>query len=413
MKISGRQTGIMLLAAVVLLILGVIAFADTMSSPNFLIDRSVVAGGGGEAASAGYTSPGSATGQSSAIGSSTSAGYSLTGGYFGAPLNSAPVATDQTITSTPPMRLSYGGGLSATDADGDTLTYSIVDNPFRGTVNITNPATGAFIYTPSAGQSGSDSFTFKASDGTDDSNIATITFSAIDTIPPAITVNPVTSPTNLTGQTITGVRESGAVITANSSTATLAAASYPTLTTWSIAVSAMAQGANSINVIAIDPSGNSNQATATITVDSLPPTITINPVTTPTAVTSQTVSGTREANATVTVITNTGATVGVISYGTATTWSAAISGLKVGANIVTATAKDALNNSASDSKTITVTGGKPGDCNGDGSVSIAEVQAAINIYLGLMPATGCVDTDGSGSVSIAEVQKVINGYLGL
>jgi len=55
----------------------------------------------------------------------------------------------------------------------------------------------------------------------------------------------------------------------------------------------------------------------------------------------------------------------------------------------------------------------PGDCNHDGQVSIAEVQAAINMYLGLKPVDSCVDTDNSGNVSIAEVQKVINGYLRL
>jgi hypothetical protein len=54
-----------------------------------------------------------------------------------------------------------------------------------------------------------------------------------------------------------------------------------------------------------------------------------------------------------------------------------------------------------------------GDCDGDDKVSIAEVQAAINMYLGIMPVSACVDSDNSGSVSIAEVQKVINGYLGL
>jgi hypothetical protein len=54
-----------------------------------------------------------------------------------------------------------------------------------------------------------------------------------------------------------------------------------------------------------------------------------------------------------------------------------------------------------------------GDCNGDGKVSIAEVQGAINMYLGIMAVQACVDTDASGAVSIVEVQKVINGYLGL
>jgi hypothetical protein len=56
---------------------------------------------------------------------------------------------------------------------------------------------------------------------------------------------------------------------------------------------------------------------------------------------------------------------------------------------------------------------KPGDCDGDGKVSIAEVQSAINMYLGLKGAEACVNTDGTVGVGIAEVQKVINGYLGL
>jgi hypothetical protein len=55
---------------------------------------------------------------------------------------------------------------------------------------------------------------------------------------------------------------------------------------------------------------------------------------------------------------------------------------------------------------------KPGDCDGDGKVTIAEVQAAINMYLGLKTPSACVDLNGDG-VSIDEVQKVINGYLGL
>ena len=52
-----------------------------------------------------------------------------------------------------------------------------------------------------------------------------------------------------------------------------------------------------------------------------------------------------------------------------------------------------------------------GDCNGDGTVTIAEIQSAINMFLGLtIPVTPCVDEDNSGSVSIAEVQKTINTF---
>jgi len=64
--------------------------------------------------------------------------------------------------------------------------------------------------------------------------------------------------------------------------------------------------------------------------------------------------------------------------------------------------------------TITVSDGTilPGDCDGNGSVSIGEVQRAINMFLG-SEAPGCgVDCDGNGVVSVGEVQRVINGFLG-
>ena len=69
--------------------------------------------------------------------------------------------------------------------------------------------------------------------------------------------------------------------------------------------------------------------------------------------------------------------------------------------------------SKSGSLTVTSGGGLPGDCDGSGSVSIAEVQKAINMFLGLQ-AAGCgADCNGDGMISIGEVQKVINAFLGL
>ncbi len=63
---------------------------------------------------------------------------------------------------------------SASDIDGDTLTYSVVSGPANGTLS----GSGANLtYTPNPNFSGSDSFTFQASDGVLDSNIATKTSS--------------------------------------------------------------------------------------------------------------------------------------------------------------------------------------------------------------------------------------------
>jgi hypothetical protein len=56
---------------------------------------------------------------------------------------------------------------------------------------------------------------------------------------------------------------------------------------------------------------------------------------------------------------------------------------------------------------------KPGDCDGNGTVTISEVQSAINMFLGLKPVQVCVDQDNSKVVSISEVQKVINAFLGI
>ncbi|NGZ07574.1 MAG: SUMF1/EgtB/PvdO family nonheme iron enzyme [Magnetococcales bacterium] len=87
--------------------------------------------------------------------------------------NHDPVASAGTLTVN---RDTAGTGtLQATDADaGDALIYRIVANGTKGTVTITNASTGEYRYTPNSGATGTDTFTFKANDGTDDSNVATM-----------------------------------------------------------------------------------------------------------------------------------------------------------------------------------------------------------------------------------------------
>jgi hypothetical protein len=78
------------------------------------------------------------------------------------------------------------GGLTASDPNGDTLVFSIVTQPQHGSVTITDAATGAFTYTPSAGYTGNDTITFRVNDGTFNSNVAAV---AVTVLPPAISVN--------------------------------------------------------------------------------------------------------------------------------------------------------------------------------------------------------------------------------
>ena len=72
--------------------------------------------------------------------------------------------------------------LSATDVEGSALTYSVVTGPAHGTLSGTAPA---LTYTPAANYNGTDSFTFKANDGTADSNVGdgSITVKAVNDAP--------------------------------------------------------------------------------------------------------------------------------------------------------------------------------------------------------------------------------------
>jgi VCBS repeat-containing protein len=70
-----------------------------------------------------------------------------------------------------------------TDADGDPLGASLVSGPAHGTLALNGD--GSFAYTPAADHNGSDSFTYRASDGRADSNVATvsITVAAVNDAP--------------------------------------------------------------------------------------------------------------------------------------------------------------------------------------------------------------------------------------
>lgn len=93
--------------------------------------------------------------------------------------NTPPVAQDQTVTTS--ENTSKAVVLNATDADGDVLTYWLVQRPSRGELTGTPPN---LTYVPDADYAGTDHFTFQASDGTADSNVATVSVTIADATPP-------------------------------------------------------------------------------------------------------------------------------------------------------------------------------------------------------------------------------------
>jgi len=88
---------------------------------------------------------------------------------FGPAPLTPPVAQDQSVTTL--MNVPVGVTLTATDVNGDNLTYEIVDDPGSGTLTGTPPNV---TYTADTGFTGPDSFTFRAHDGTEYSNTATV-----------------------------------------------------------------------------------------------------------------------------------------------------------------------------------------------------------------------------------------------
>jgi len=83
--------------------------------------------------------------------------------------NNAPVVTDKTITLLEDSSKTFT--LSGSDADGDTLTFSIVDMPSHGTLTISGDT---LYYTPDRDFFGNDRLTYMANDSKAGSNIATI-----------------------------------------------------------------------------------------------------------------------------------------------------------------------------------------------------------------------------------------------
>ena len=93
--------------------------------------------------------------------------------------NSAPTAVGDSFSTNEDAALTVAAqaGVLAndTDAEDDPLTAEVVDDVDNGTLTLNSD--GSFTYTPNANFSGSDSFTYKANDGTADSNEATVSIS--------------------------------------------------------------------------------------------------------------------------------------------------------------------------------------------------------------------------------------------
>ncbi|MEN9359293.1 MAG: hypothetical protein RL095_828 [Verrucomicrobiota bacterium] len=183
------------------------------------------------------------------------------------PVNDAPVAVDQALNTAANTAVALV--LSANDADGDALSYAIVTQPAHGTLSGSG---SSWTYTPANGYSGTDSFTFKANDGTIDSNLATVT---VTTAPPVIVNSaPVASNSSASTNEDTAVALVLAATDVDGNPLTYSIVSQPTKGTlsgsganWTYTPATNTNGPDSFTFKANDGSLDSNVATVSLTVN--------------------------------------------------------------------------------------------------------------------------------------------------
>jgi gliding motility-associated-like protein len=100
--------------------------------------------------------------------------------------NSAPVAQSQSVSVNEDSNVSII--LVGTDPDpGNSITYSVVSGPAHGQLSCSDCSNP--VFTPNADYNGSDSFTFKVSDGLKDSNVATVSITVLPVNDPPVANN--------------------------------------------------------------------------------------------------------------------------------------------------------------------------------------------------------------------------------
>src|SRR5262249_5485934 len=124
-----------------------------------------------------------------------------------APVNDAPVAQNDTVVTNEDAPVSGNVLANDSDVDGDALNAILVKGAAHGSLTLN--ADGSFTYAPNGNYNGPDSFSYKANDGSVDSNVATV---SINVAP----VNDVPVAQNDTASTAEDTPVSGNVLTNDS-----------------------------------------------------------------------------------------------------------------------------------------------------------------------------------------------------
>ena len=202
-------------------------------------------------------------------------------------VDTVPTAFDDTYSLAPPAEpggempsfdlvVGAATGVLANDVDpnGDTLTAELRTQPAHGTITFNSD--GSFTYTPETGYQGSDSFTYVATDGVNESNVAVVTITGVElqnTPPQAIPDSySVTGGGQLVTDATTGVLQNDSDADGDSLTAVAKSQpSHGTLTlsddgSFTYTPEASYLGTDSFTYVANDGIADSSEVTVTIDV---------------------------------------------------------------------------------------------------------------------------------------------------
>lgn len=119
---------------------------------------------------------------------------------FAQTVNQPPIAQDDEYNVDAGTTTELDVLSNDSDPDGDPLTITAVTGPTNGSTVL---AAGVLTYTPNAGFTGQDTFTYTVSDGHDHSDSATVTVTVEDATPPSDPVTADDSATTSMGASVT------------------------------------------------------------------------------------------------------------------------------------------------------------------------------------------------------------------
>jgi len=192
--------------------------------------------------------------------------YGLLTGTTTVTLNQAPVATAGTLAVDEDASGSVT--LTGTDGNGDPLTFALASQPTNGSVTLSGDVA---TYTPDANFNGTDSFTFTANDGTDDSAAATVsvTVNAVNDAPVVADASATTDEDTAVDIALAGTDVEGDALTYSVATAPSNGSVTIVGSTATYTPNAEYSGSDSFTITANDGTDDSAAATVSVTVNAV------------------------------------------------------------------------------------------------------------------------------------------------